>query len=159
MLSKFSQNKNSWKKAEKQLTWRYLNPCGITCFLFPVPWALNTEETQWMLEDGMKTVLLTSESQNTLTESEKIIWVMITKWNVTICLNILTNYNVINMVLTDKPHSSFYLCWGLLSTRLSCDGEQGLIGSTRASFLLYLDPPLQLPRTATLGGSKKHTHG
>lgn len=51
-----------------------------------------------------------------------------------------------------------YLSWGLLSTRFNFDGEQGLIGSTSGSFRLYLDPPLQLPRTATLGGSIKYRY-
>lgn len=44
------------------------------------------------------------------------------------------------------------------STRHSRDGEQGLIESTRGSFLLCLAPALQLPRTAALGGSEKQEH-
>lgn len=48
-----------------------------------------------------------------------------------------------------------YLSCMLLSTRSSCDGEQGLIGRTSALSLLCLDLRLLLPRNVTFGGSTK----
>lgn len=51
-----------------------------------------------------------------------------------------------------------YLSCVLLSTKLSCDGEQGLMGRTIDLFLFRLDPPLLLPRNVTFGGSANPFH-
>lgn len=46
-----------------------------------------------------------------------------------------------------------HLSGGWLSTRHSCDGEQGLMGRARGPFLVSLCPVFERPSTATWGGS------